>query len=89
MMSEKNFLLILLIATLFSCKNIKHAPPQIERCIHNDDNSAECADLRKKEKQYTSKKLENYICTSPSDEQIMFEYVFNLRKKLIECESRI
>ena len=85
----KNLLLSLLLAWLASCK-APWPPPAIEKCIHNAENTAECADLRKpkEEQSYTRTDLVNYICTSPGDEEKLYNYCANLRQKLIECERK-
>lgn len=82
---------LLVILTLVSASNcsVKYAPPKVETCIHNEDNSAECNDLRLKdgEQDYERIELKNYICTSPRDEESIFKYANDLREKLIQCES--
>jgi hypothetical protein len=87
MKNAENLLLILLIVFLSSCK-VKFPPPPIEKCIHNSDNSAECADLRKGKDAYTRTDLTNYICTSAKDEEAAYNYCADLRQKLITCENR-
>ena len=85
----KNLLLSLSLAWLVSCK-APWPPPAIEKCIHNAENTAECADLRKpkEEQSYTRADLVNYVCTSPKDEEKLYNYCANLRQKLIECERK-
>lgn len=89
MKNVKNYLLILLLVCLSSCK-APHAPPIVEICIHNADNSAECTDLRlpKEKQQYTKSPMTNDICTKASDEAQLYNYCSDLRQKLIECENR-
>lgn len=89
MKKEKSLLLSLLFVCLASCK-APYAPPLVERCVHNQDNSAECADLRKPqgEQSYERIDLTNYICTGPSDEEKMYNYCADLRQKLINCENQ-
>ena len=89
MKNAENWLLISLIALISSCK-VKYPPPMIEKCVHNIESSAECADLRKpkNEQSYTNYKLENYVCTNPKDELAAYNYCADLRQKLIQCENR-
>lgn len=86
------FLLSLLFVCLssFSSCSVKYAPPKGEVCIHNQDNSAECTDLRKPEvdRQYTKLDLTNNICTNPPDYERYFNYCSDLRSKLIKCENQ-
>jgi hypothetical protein len=80
---------IILILLVTSCKG-KYKAPLAESCIHNEDNSAECTDLRIEnpdERSYTRYELENYICTSDSDYRTYYNYIQNLREKLIKCEA--
>lgn len=86
---KTSFFLAIILVTALGCK-VPWPPPAIEKCIHNADNTAECADLRKpKEAQsYTRTDLVNYICTSPKDEEKLYNYCANLRQKLIECERK-
>lgn len=79
----------LLLVSLNNCAT-PHRPPQIETCIHNDSNSAECTDLRlpKDKQSYTNVELTNYICTNPKDEQTMYNYCADMREKLIQCERK-
>ena len=74
----------------FTACSAKYAPPKVENCIHNQDNSGECTDLRKPEgqQQYTNDNLVNYICTNPSDYEKMYSYAADLRQKLIQCENQ-
>ena len=62
----------------------------IETCIHDQGNSAQCADLRKPKDQqvYELDNLANYICTNSTDEQTMYDYVNKLRNDLIRCENK-
>ena len=85
--SAVGLVLSLLVVSLVSCKP-PHKIPSGEICVHNDDQSAECTDLRLPEddRSYTNYKLENYICTNPKDYQIMMDYVYDIREKLIKCE---
>lgn len=74
----------------FSSCTVKYAPPLIERCVHNQSNNAECADLRLSDgqKSYTRENLVNYVCTNTADESKMYDYVSKLRKDLITCENQ-
>jgi len=86
----------LLWSLLYVCLNsftscaVKYPPPLIERCVHNQSNDGECADLRKPdgEKSYTNYNLVNYICTNPKDEGEMYKYCSKLREDLIRCENQ-
>jgi hypothetical protein len=88
----KGSLLILLYACLnsFTSCSVKYAPPKVETCIHNQDASAECADLRKPENEqsYERADLTNYICTNPGDKERLYNYCADLRDKLIKCENQ-
>lgn len=90
MKKEKTLLLSYLLVFLSSCKT-NYPFPVLETCIHNIDNSAECADLKlpKSEQSYTKIELENYICTNPKDYEKAFLYCSDLREKLIKCEKGI
>ena len=85
-----NFLKSLLVVSLVSCKN-PHAIPKAEICVHNDDSTAECTDLRlpEGERSYTNENLTNYICSNPQDYQLMMDYVYGIREKLIRCEYEL
>lgn len=85
-----SFLKSLLVVSLVSCKP-PHKIPSTEICVHNDDNSAECTDLRlpEGERSYTNESLENYLCTNPQDYQTMSDYMFDIREKLIRCEYQL
>lgn len=74
----------------FSSCSVKYAPPKVETCVHNQDNSAECTDLRlpENDRQYSTEKLENYICTNSDDYGLLYSYAANLREKLIKCENQ-
>lgn len=89
MKNVKNLLLSLLAGCLVNCK-APYPAPKIEKCVHNSDNSAECADLRLDDDRqvYTRTNLENYICTNPHDEGTLYNYCADLRRRLIECERR-
>lgn len=82
--------LSLLVVSLVSCKP-PYKIPSAEICVHNDDNSSECTDLRLPEgdRSYTNYKIENYICTNPKDYQMMMDYVYDIREKLIKCEYEL
>jgi hypothetical protein len=87
---EKFLLLSWLCVCSVSCKqDVGYKGPQVERCISNGDTSAECADLRLPdgEQVYTRYDMSNYVCTSPADENTMFQYVTELRKRIIELEN--
>jgi hypothetical protein len=87
--SGKNLLLLLTLVCLASCR-VKYAPPQVETCIHNEDSSAECNDLRlpKEQQSYTKYNLTNMICTNTDDYGALYSYASDLREKLIKCESQ-
>jgi len=87
MKNVRNLVLISLLSLISSCKP-PYAPPKTEVCIHSDGNYAECTDLRRSQEPYENNNLTNYICTSPSDYQQIYNYCTDLRKKLIECESK-
>lgn len=88
--SAVNLVLSLLVVSLVSCKP-PYKIPSAEICVHNDDNSSECTDLRLPEgdRSYTNYKIENYICTNPKDYQTMMDYVYDIREKLITCEANL
>ncbi len=88
--SAVSLALSLLVVSLVSCKP-PYKIPSGEICVHNDDQSAECTDLRLSEddRSYTNYKLENYICTNPKDYQTMMDYVYDIREKLITCEHNL
>jgi hypothetical protein len=88
MKSVKYLLWSLLLVFLNSCKT-PYPFPKLETCIHNEDNSAECADLRlpKNEQSYSKVELKNYICTNPDDYGSAFNYCSDLREKLVKCEK--
>lgn len=73
----------------FTACSVKYVPPKVENCLHNQDNSAECTDLRKPkgEQAYTREDLTNYICTGPGDYERLYNYGASLREKLIRCEN--
>jgi len=77
--------LLLLIA---GCR-VKYAPPSVETCIHNEDMSAECNDMRlpEGEQSYTKYDLTNYMCTNTNDYGKLYAYASDLREKLIKCEN--
>jgi hypothetical protein len=88
-MKKEKFLLLNLLLVLVSSCETPHAPPKVETCIHNYDNSAECSDLRlpQSEQSYNKSELENYICTNPKDYESMYLYCSDLREKLVKCEK--
>lgn len=90
MKNVKNLLWILLLSFQSSCSELPYSIPLISTCIHNKENSAECADLRrpKDHQGFFENNLENYICRTPEDEKLIYDSIQDMRKKLIECESR-
>lgn len=61
----------------------------METCVHNQDNSAQCNDMRKPvgEQNYERTDLTNYLCTNSLDYNSMYDYMNKLRADLIKCES--
>ena len=90
MKNVKSLLLLLPLLLANKCTP-PYEPPKSELCIHNNSNSAECADLRKpsEEQQYHNENLVNYICTNPDDYRQAYNYCMDLRQKLIECKSKV
>ena len=86
----KKGLFLLVISTLVSVNSCatKYPPPSVETCVHNQDNSAQCNDLRKQpeEQDYQRLDLTNYICTGTEDYKALYNYAAKLRKDLISCE---
>jgi hypothetical protein len=64
--------------------------PSGEICVHNQDSSAECTDLRlpEGERSYSNENLTNYICSNPTDFQMYQDHIYELRSKLISCEKK-
>lgn len=89
-MRDVSLPLILTLALASNC-SVKYAPPKVETCIHNEDLSAECNDLRlpKEEQSYSRTDMTNYICTNSDDYGQLYSYASNLREKLIKCESQL
>lgn len=84
----KNILTVALMLSMAGCRG-KYLPPVVETCVHNEENSAQCTDLRKEadKQDYKRTKLTNYWCTSASDQGLLYNYGQDLRSKLITCEA--
>lgn len=82
--------LSLILVSASNC-SVKYAPKKVETCIHNEDNSAECNDMRKPESEqsYERTNLTNYICTNTVDYNYLYDYANDLRQKLIRCENQL
>lgn len=71
---------------LVSCKD-GYAPPKVALCVTSDGVFV-CSDLRKPkgEQEYTQLIDNNMICTSSPDYNRAYDYVADMREKLIKCE---
>jgi hypothetical protein len=81
---------ISILVSANSCAT-KYPPPHVETCIHNQDNSAQCNDIRKPvgEQDYQRNDMTNYICTNALDYESMYGYMNKLRSDLIKCENKL
>ena len=88
---NKLCLLLLLLLVVSSCKNVKHAPPQFTICTYLSTGKLFCADNTKDPK---GEKIGNErdinqsdIVMSPEGFKDLYNYGFNLRKQLLNCEG--
>lgn len=59
-------------------------PVNVPKCIHNEDNSAECSN---NERTWQEFNLTNYVCTPIRPFGDYQKYVLELEERLLKCEA--
>lgn len=86
MINVEILLLSLLMLSVSSCESFP--PPKTEVCITLENPGMGCSDPRlpDDDRNYDRDYTSSYVCTNPSDYQIMFAYCSDLREELIRCK---
>ena len=81
MRNVKSLCVGLILLFVSSCQ---HPPPLTELCLTGDDYKLVCNDPRlpEEEQDYEREYTLDYVCTSPSDYNTLYDYVNRLREKL-------
>ena len=75
------------LIVLSACKG-KYIPPSRELCVLGDDYKMACNDPRIGDDSYLRDYQLNYICTNAADYKAVYNYVADMRAKLIKLERK-